>query len=98
VQLVCADGTPWIKGYEGEPFDLIFAEAWPGKYREIEETLALVKPGGFYLVDDMNVQPNWPVGHQENVARLVGFLEGRQDFHLTKMNWSTGIIIATKKG
>ncbi|MAO37761.1 MAG: SAM-dependent methyltransferase, partial [Zunongwangia sp.] len=29
--------------------------------------------------------------------QLIGYLENRKDFNLTKMNWSTGIIIATKK-
>ena len=42
-------------------------------------------------------QPNWPDGHQENVDKLIEYLENRKDFNLTKMNWSTGIIIATKK-
>ena len=40
---------------------------------------------------------NWPKGHQENVDRLIEYLENRKNFNLTKMNWSTGIIIATKK-
>ena len=78
-------------------FDLIFADAWPGKYSEINEILDLVKVGGFYIIDDMLTQPNWPEGHQENVNKLIEYLENREDFHLTKMNWSTGIIIATKK-
>ncbi len=45
----------------------------------------------------MSAQPNWPVGHQENVDALVGYLENRKDFNLTKMQWSTGIIIAARK-
>ena len=45
----------------------------------------------------MLAQPNWPDGHQENVDKLIEYLEQRKDFNLTKMNWLTGIIIATKK-
>lgn len=97
VEIVCADGTEWIKNYTGDKFDLIFADAWPGKYSEISEILDLVKIGGFYIIDDMLAQPNWPNGHQENVDKLIEYLESREDFNLTKMNWSTGIIIATKK-
>ncbi len=96
VKIVCADGTDWIRAYEGETFDLIFADAWPGKYSEIEETLKLVKVGGFYVVDDMTTQPNWPEEHQEYVDRLVDYLEKRGDFNLTKLNWSTGILIAVR--
>lgn len=97
VNIVCADGSEWIKHYSGVQFDLIFADAWPGKYSEIEETLELVKVGGFYVIDDMLVQSNWPEGHQDKVDRLVAYLESRDDFTLTKMNWSTGIIVAAKK-
>lgn len=97
VQLICADGSDWIKNYEGEFFDLVFADAWPGKYSELDEILALIKVGGFYVIDDMQAQPNWPLGHQENVDGLVDYLENRKDLSLTKMNWSTGIIIAVKK-
>tara|TARA_R110002126_G_scaffold139217_2_gene283840 strand:+ start:661 stop:1254 length:594 start_codon:yes stop_codon:yes gene_type:complete len=97
VQILCTDGSQWIKEYKGIKFDLVFADAWPGKYSEIEEILDLVKVGGFYVIDDMLAQPNWPNGHQENVDKLIVYLENREDFTLTKMNWSTGIIIATKR-
>ena len=97
VEIICEDGTEWIKGYKGEKFDLVFADAWPGKYSEVDEILDSIKVGGLYIIDDMLTQPNWPKGHQENVDRLIEYLENRKNFNLTKMNWSTGIIIATKK-
>lgn len=97
VELICEDGAEWIKNYKGADFDLIFADAWPGKYSQIDEVLGLVKPGGFYIIDDMTAQPNWPEGHEDNVDRLVAYLENRKDFSLTKMNWSTGVIVAVKK-
>jgi len=95
--LICADAAVWIKSYEGSKFDLIFADAWPGKYSEIDEVLALVKPTGFYVIDDMTAQPNWPEGHEDHVRRLVTYLENRDDFRIVSLNWSTGIIIATRK-
>jgi len=76
---------------------LVFADAWPGKYSEIDEVLDLIKVGGFYVIDDMKTQPNWPEGHQDNVNKLIVYLEEREDFSLTKMDWSTGIIVMTKK-
>lgn len=96
VKLFCEDGSEWIKNYSGEKFDLIFADAWPGKYSEIDEVLDFVKVGGFYVIDDMTAQPNWPEGHEDNVTRLVAYLEKRSDFTLTKLNWSTGLIIAVR--
>lgn len=91
------EGGKWINAYKGELFDLVFADAWPGKYSDLDETLALIKPGGFYVVDDMLEQPNWPDGHHEKARQLINVLEAREDFQCTKLKWSTGIIIMTKK-
>ncbi len=96
VTIICEDGSKWIKENQDKKFDLIFADAWPGKYDTLDETLNMLKPGGIYLIDDMLPQPNWPLGHQDNVDDLISYLDSRQDFRLTKMNWSTGLIIAIK--
>lgn len=97
LQLVLDDGADWLMEYNGPKFDLIFADAWPGKYGQIEQALKMVKKGGIYLIDDMSHQPNWPEGHDKNVMQLIDYLENRSDFQLTKMNWSTGLILAVKK-
>lgn len=96
VSLICQDGGDWLHTYKGEKFDLIFADAWPGKYSAIELVLDLLHVGGFYVIDDMSQQPNWPDGHEAHVEQLMAFLEGRSDFQITKMNWSTGLIVAVK--
>ncbi|WPP51125.1 O-methyltransferase [Catalinimonas niigatensis] len=96
VQFICEDGEQWIHNYQSAGFDFIFADAWPGKYSVIEKTLDMLNPGGLYIIDDMLEQPNWPEGHQEKAEKLIDYLEGREDLRLTKMNWSTGLIIATK--
>jgi len=97
VEILCCDAAEWIIENVDKSFDLIFADAWPGKYSEIEKILDMVKVGGFYVIDDMKAQANWPKGHQLNVNDLVSYLEERNDFTITKMNWSTGLIIAVKK-
>ena len=79
-------------------FDLVFADAWAGKYTHLDEALRLLKPGGFYFVDDMLPHPDWPAEHWEKAERLTAELEGRVDLTLTKMAWSTGIIVAVKRG
>lgn len=97
LELVCADGAEWIKENRTKRFDLIFADAWPGKYGQLEEVLQMVKIGGYYVIDDMSRQPNWPAGHDENVKELIADLESRNNFQITKMNWSTGLVLAVKK-
>lgn len=96
LELVCADGGEWLESYEGDSFDLIFADAWPGKYSHLENALALLKMGGFYVIDDMSRQPNWPVGHEDKANELIELLEKRKDITITKMDWSTGLIVAVK--
>ncbi len=91
------DGVEFIKSLTGQTFDLIFADSWPGKYNTFEETLRLVVPGGFYIVDDMLPQPNWPEGHQQLVDELIEKLEALKDFQVCKLNWSTGLILCTRK-
>jgi predicted O-methyltransferase YrrM len=79
-------------------YDLIFADAWPGKYSHLESALRLLNAGGLYLIDDMLPQPNWPEGHGAQVDQLLAMLGKRSDLLLTKMAWSTGIIVAVKIG
>lgn len=96
VTLICEDGENWIHSYQGQPFDMIFADAWPGKYSCLDETLQLIKPGGFYVIDDMLPQPNWPHGHAEKAKALLDHLYQREDLLITMMEWSTGVAVCTK--
>ncbi|HEX5153311.1 MAG TPA: methyltransferase domain-containing protein [Parafilimonas sp.] len=96
IDFVLEDGYKWLKEYKGEKFDLIFADAMPGKYDLFEEAFSLLKTGGFYVIDDMLPQPDWPAGHSERVNVFIDHLENRNDIVLTKLNWSTGIIVAVK--
>jgi len=85
-----------ILGQSNQQFDLIFADTWAGKYTRLEEALRILKPGGFYVIDDMLPQVNWQEGHALKVALLVAELESRNDLTIAKLNWASGIIIATK--
>ncbi|MEJ7779730.1 MAG: class I SAM-dependent methyltransferase [Daejeonella sp.] len=96
ISMICADGNDWIKNNQQKKFDLIFADAWPGKYSSINEALLLLRKGGFYILDDMLHQPNWPEGHQNNVDKLIDYLSSRTDIRLTKIKWSTELVIITK--
>jgi predicted O-methyltransferase YrrM len=97
IEFILADAYVWLKEYRGEKFDLIFADAMPGKYELFEEAIQLLKPGGMYVIDDMLPQPNWPAGHAEKADAFIHMLELKEDLVFTKLKWSTGIIIAVKK-
>ncbi len=97
LNLVHSDGDQWIQSNKEQKFDYVFADTWHGKYLMLEEVLDMVNTGGFYIVDDMLPQSNWPAGHQEKAINFVKYLESRRDFVVTKQLWATGIIIAVKK-
>lgn len=95
--LVNTDGAEWFKENEGKKFDYIFADTWHGKYLLLDEAIAMLNKGGLYIIDDMLPQQNWPDGHQEKAIKLIKDLESRDDLHLTKQVWATGIVIGVKK-
>ncbi len=96
VELICTDAATWIRAYQGQKFDLVFADAWPGKYSELPEVLDLIRPGGMYLADDLLEQSNWPPGHNTFVSGFLDYMRCRTDFHHCFLNWETGILLATK--
>ncbi len=98
LKLSASDGAIFIEDLlsSGQKFDLIFADTWAGKYTHLDEALSLLKTGGLYVIDDLLPQPNWPEDHPLKVANLIEILEQNQNFQVTKLNWSTGLIIAVK--
>jgi predicted O-methyltransferase YrrM len=71
VEFVLDDGVRFLGRQPAMSFDMVFADAWPGKYEARDIALGLVKPGGFYVGDDMLPQANWPEGHQPRVDELI---------------------------
>ncbi|MDQ3291060.1 MAG: class I SAM-dependent methyltransferase [Bacteroidota bacterium] len=96
ITFICTDGNEWLQSYNGPLFDLIFADAWPGKFTALDETLTLIKVGGFYIIDDLLPQPNWPAGHPEKVEALIANLKQKKNFVFTILDWSTGLMVFTK--
>ncbi|MGM9475175.1 O-methyltransferase [Pedobacter sp. GSP4] len=97
LNLVSTDGAEWIEKNKEKKFDYIFADTWHGKYLLLDEAIAMLNKGGLYIIDDMLPQQNWPEGHQEKAVKLIKDLESRDDLHLTKQVWATGIVIGVKK-
>lgn len=97
VNFVTMDGGQYIQENKTKTFDFIFADTWPGKYYLLTETLAMVKSGGFYIIDDLTPVGTWPADHREKAKKLVETLTSLDGFHLVELNWSTGLVIATRK-
>lgn len=93
-----SDGSALLASLQGRQFDLIFADTWPGKFWDLDAALALLKPGGFYVIDDLLPQLNWPEGHAPKVEALIRNLADRKDLTICPMGWSSGVLVAVKSG
>ncbi len=91
-----ADGAAFLVSRPA-PFDLIYADAWPGKFSHLDEALALLEPGGIYVIDDLLPQPNWPEGHAPKVPALIDDIERRAGFATVRLAWASGLMIVVKK-
>ena len=91
-----ADGTDFISSVRGKSYDLIFADAWPGKFSLLDETLSLLSVGGVYAVDDLLPQANWPEGLAEKVPELIDALESRPGFTTVRLAWASGIMLVVR--
>ena len=100
------DGLEFLKRTQ-EQFDLIFADAKPGKIDQPELALDLVAPGGFYIIDDLNLawkeqdeiyEPNdYILNVWRGQRRVIELLKERDDFICSELRWSTGLMVCTKK-
>jgi predicted O-methyltransferase YrrM len=86
------DGIVFLEGLQGQGFDFIFADTWPGKYDRLDLALNLLKVSGFYIIDDMLPQENWPPDHPPKVAALLDTLEHLENFTYTQLDWASGIV------
>ncbi|HKX27471.1 MAG TPA: class I SAM-dependent methyltransferase [Blastocatellia bacterium] len=91
-----ADGAEFLLNLQGAQFDLIFADAWPGKFDHLDQALAALKIGGFYVIDDLLPQPNWPENHAAKIAALLETLAQRHDLTTCSLAWSSGLLVATR--
>ena len=93
VTFICQDGDTFLASIQEQKFDLIFADAWPGKFSSLELALNLVKKGGFYIIDDLLPQANWPEDHELRIPELIHTLEDKTAFRSIKMEWSSGFML-----
>jgi predicted O-methyltransferase YrrM len=91
------DGAAFLRDAAGR-FDVIYADAWPGKFSHLDEALALLAEGGFYVIDDLLPQANWPQGHAAKIPPLVADLERRAQFATVRLDWASGLLLAVRRG
>jgi len=91
------DGGEFLQRSHAPGFDLIYADAWPGKFSHLDRALALLRPGGIYVIDDLLPQPNWPEDHAPRVPVLIADLEQRPELATVKLAWGSGVMVVVNK-
>jgi predicted O-methyltransferase YrrM len=91
------DGIAFMQSSQEASFDFIFVDIPPGKFHHLDEALRLLKPGGIYIIDHLLPEPDWEADRPAKVQNLIATLEQRPDLHVTKLDWSTGLLIAVKR-
>jgi predicted O-methyltransferase YrrM len=94
---VLEDAVDFLRRQPPASFDLVFADALRGKFDGLDEALTIVKPGGFYIIDDLLPQPNWPDGHDKNIEPLIERLAAHPQFHIVPIAWASGLVLAVRK-
>jgi predicted O-methyltransferase YrrM len=97
LKLMACDAAGFLWRQPKKSFDVVFADAIPGKYEARDEALAVVKVGGFYVIDDMLPQPNWPEGHAEKATELLDEISLDPRFFMLPIPWSTGLVVLVRK-
>jgi predicted O-methyltransferase YrrM len=90
------DGAEFLR-QASSSFDLIYADAWPGKFSDLDRALSLLRPGGIYVIDDLLPQPNWPEGHAPRVPALIDDIERRDEFVTVRFAWASGVLLAVRR-
>ena len=90
------DGADFLRRSSNQ-FDLIYADAWPGKFSQLDEALSLLRPGGIYVIDDLLPQPNWPDGHAPRVPALIDEIEQRAEFVTVRLAWASGLMLVVRR-
>lgn len=97
---VLDEGAAWLRTEvtdQAGTFDGVFADTWPGKYHDRDLAMRLVKPGGWYLVDDLYPQPGWPDGHQANVDILIADLAEMESWTTEFLGAGSGVMLCIKQ-
>jgi len=96
LHFVLEDALAFLRREPAETYDIVFADAMPGKYEGLDDALRVVRPGGFYIIDDLLPQQNWPEGHAAKVPVLLQRLAADPSLIIVPLAWASGIVIAVK--
>ena len=96
LEILTLDAAEFLGKQPPGSFDLVFADAMPGKFVQLDKALALVRRGGFYVVDDLLPQENWPSEHAPKVDQLIAKLAALTELRSVGLTRASGVMILTR--
>ena len=78
-------------------FDLVFADAPPGKTSGLDRTIAALRPGGVLVVDDMAIFPDGDPEWVDKLAAVRTTLFETPGLVAVELAHGSGVIVATRR-
>lgn len=91
------DASSFLEDMAQQRFDLIFADARPGKYEALDQAVALLNEGGLYIVDDMQPTPGLRPALRKARETLRATLDAHPSLWTLDLELGSGLAIAVKK-
>lgn len=91
------DGAAFLARADPDTYDVVYADAWPGKFTDLDAALGCLRQGGIYVIDDLLPQANWPDGHAAKVDALVADLGARPGFVTVEVAWASGVMLVVRQ-
>jgi hypothetical protein len=78
-----------------ERYDLIYADAWPGKFSHLDEDARAFAPRR-HLLHRRPVAADWPDGHAPKVPVLIDDIERRGSFVTVRLVRGSGLMLVVR--
>lgn len=78
-------------------FDLVFADAMGGKWEGLDRTIAVLRPNGVLLVDDMRPKQSWSDGQRSKIEMVRRTLLGHPELEAIELDVGSGVILCTRQ-
>ena len=98
VTFMLGDGADYLSSCPAASVDLLFADGGPGKGSGLDLGLRALRAGGLYIGDDLRQHLLQDNGRAVRMRAFEAALQGRPDFAVVKLDWSSGVILAARRG
>jgi demethylmenaquinone methyltransferase/2-methoxy-6-polyprenyl-1,4-benzoquinol methylase len=93
-KLLQGDASRLLKDLQ--PFNLVFADAAPIKYGNLEVILDALVPGGLLVIDDLGTTATSTDSQKEDKRILRETLRRHPLLQTADLNWASGVVVASR--